>query len=121
MERFVDAWGGGVAARALRRIPIAEVSALRDLGVAGERDHRCDGPKRILRFRATHGIDSVYIECASAMQVNQPALIGFLEAAANNGLTTELLFGDARWVLPGSGYPYQGYAVSLVSGNKPDD
>jgi hypothetical protein len=66
-------------------------------------------------FAATHGIDRVYIECESAIQNNQPALIGFLEAAANNGLTTELLFGDARWVLPGSGYPHQGYAVSLVS------
>jgi hypothetical protein len=66
-------------------------------------------------FATTHGIDSVYIECESAIQNNQPALIGFLEAAADNGLTTELLFGDADWVLPGSGYPYQGYAVSLVS------
>jgi hypothetical protein len=66
-------------------------------------------------FAATHGIHSVYIECESAIQNNQPALIAFLEAAANNGLTTELLFGDADWVLPGSGYPYQGYAVSLVS------
>jgi len=66
-------------------------------------------------FAGTHGINSVYIECESAIQNNQPALIAFLEAAANNGLTTELLFGDADWVLPGSGYPYQGYAVSLVS------
>jgi hypothetical protein len=66
-------------------------------------------------FAGTHGINSVYIECESAIQNNQPALIGFLEAAANHGLTTELLFGDAQWVLPGSGYPYQGYAVSLVS------
>lgn len=66
-------------------------------------------------FAGTHGIDRVYIECESAIQNNQPALIGFLEAAAGHGLTTELLFGDARWVLPGSGYPYQGYAVSLVS------
>jgi hypothetical protein len=66
-------------------------------------------------FAGTHGISRVYIECESAIQNNQPALIGFLEAAANNGLTTELLFGDARWVFPGSGYPYQGYAVSLVS------
>ncbi|HLY20208.1 MAG TPA: hypothetical protein VKR61_23435 [Bryobacteraceae bacterium] len=66
-------------------------------------------------FAATHGINRVYIECESAIQNNQPALIGFLEAAAGNGLSTELLFGDARWVLPGSGYPYQGYAVSLVS------
>ncbi|MGO4884201.1 MAG: hypothetical protein ACLP59_25785 [Bryobacteraceae bacterium] len=68
-----------------------------------------------LAFAATHGIDSVYVECESAVQHNQPALIGFLEAAAAQGLTTELLFGDADWVLPGSGYPYQGYAVSLVS------
>jgi len=66
-------------------------------------------------FTATHGVDSVYIECESAIQNNQPALIAFLEAAANNGLTTELLFGDADWVLPGTGYPYQGYAVSLIS------
>lgn len=66
-------------------------------------------------FAATHGINRVYIECESAIQNNQPALIVFLEAAAHNGLTTELLFGDADWVLPGSGYPYQGYAVSLVS------
>ena len=66
-------------------------------------------------FAATHGINSVYIECESAIQNNQPALIAFLEAAAAQGLTTELLFGDADWVLPGSGYPYQGYAVSLVS------
>jgi|HubBroStandDraft_1064217.scaffolds.fasta_scaffold00479_1 hypothetical protein len=66
-------------------------------------------------FATTHGINSVYVECESAVQNNQPALAGFLEAAANNGLTTELLFGDADWVLPGSGYPYQGYAVSLVS------
>jgi hypothetical protein len=66
-------------------------------------------------FAATHGINSVYVECESAIQNNQPALIGFLEAAAANGLTSELLFGDADWVLPGSGYPYQGYAVSLVS------
>jgi hypothetical protein len=66
-------------------------------------------------FAGTHGIDTVYIECESAIQNNQPALIGFLEAAAGHGLTAELLFGDAEWVLPGSGYPYQGYAVSLVS------
>ncbi|MGC9947444.1 MAG: hypothetical protein ABSF64_13845 [Bryobacteraceae bacterium] len=66
-------------------------------------------------FAATHGIDTVYIECESAIQNNQPALIGFLEAAAGHGLTAELLFGDAEWVLPGSGYPFQGYAVSLVS------
>jgi len=66
-------------------------------------------------FAATHGIDTVYIECESAIQHNQPALISFLEAAADHGLTAELLFGDADWVLPGSGYPYQGYAVSLVS------
>jgi hypothetical protein len=66
-------------------------------------------------FAATHGVNRVYIECESAIQHNQPALISFLEAAAANGLATELLFGDARWVLPGSGYPYQGYAVSLVS------
>jgi hypothetical protein len=66
-------------------------------------------------FAATHGIDRVYIQCESSIQNDQPALIAFLEAAANNGLTTELLFGDARWVLPGSGYPHQGYAVSLVS------
>ncbi len=26
-----------------------------------------------------------------------------------------MLFGDDKWVLPGSGYPHQGYAVSLVS------
>jgi hypothetical protein len=66
-------------------------------------------------FAGTHGIDTVYIECESAIQNNQPALIAFLEAAAGHGLTAELLFGDADWVLPGSGYPYQGYAVSLVS------
>lgn len=66
-------------------------------------------------FAATHGINSVYVACESAIQNNQPALIAFLEAAAAHGLTSELLFGDARWVLPGSGYPYQGYAVSLVS------
>jgi len=66
-------------------------------------------------FAATHGINRVYIECESAIQNNQPALIAFLEAAANNGLTAELLFGDPRWVLPGSAYPHQGYAVSLVS------
>jgi hypothetical protein len=66
-------------------------------------------------FATTHGINRVYIECESAIQNNQPALIAFLEAAATNGLTTELLFGDADWVLPGSGYPYQGYAVSLIS------
>lgn len=66
-------------------------------------------------FAATHGIDRVYIECESAIQNDQPARIGFLEAAAGHGLKTELLFGDARWVLPGSGYPYQGYAISLVS------
>ena len=66
-------------------------------------------------FAATHGINSVYIECESAIQNNQPALIAFLEAAASRRLTTELLFGDPDWVLPGSGYPFQGYAVSLVS------
>lgn len=66
-------------------------------------------------FAGTHGIDSVYIECESAIQNDQPALVSFLEAAAQHGLTTELLFGDAEWVLPGAGYPYQGYAVSLVS------
>jgi len=66
-------------------------------------------------FVATHGINRVYIECESAIQNNQPALISFLEAAAANGLKSELLFGDAQWVLPGQGYPYQGYAVSLVS------
>ncbi len=68
-----------------------------------------------LTFATTHGIDRVYVECESAIQNNQPALIGFLQAAAGAGLKTELLFGDARWVFPGSGYPYQGYAVSLVS------
>ena len=66
-------------------------------------------------FAGTHGIDTVYIECESSIQNNQPALIGFLEAAAGHGLTSELLFGDAEWVLPGAGYPFQGYAVSLVS------
>ena len=66
-------------------------------------------------FSGTHGIDTVYIECESAIQNNQPALIGFLEAAAGHGLSAELLFGDAEWVLPGAGYPFQGYAVSLVS------
>ncbi len=66
-------------------------------------------------FAGTHGINRVYIECESAIQNNQPALTAFLEAAAGNGLTTELLFGDADWVLPGSGYPFQGYAVSLIS------
>ncbi len=66
-------------------------------------------------FAATHGVDRVYVECESAIQNNQPALIGFLQTAAANGIATELLFGDADWVLPGAGYPYQGYAVSLVS------
>lgn len=66
-------------------------------------------------FAASHGVDRVYIECESAIQNNQPALIGFLEAAAQQGLTTELLFGDDKWVFPGHGYPHQGYAVSLTA------
>jgi hypothetical protein len=66
-------------------------------------------------FAASHGVNRVYIECESAVQSNQPALIGFLEAAAANGIVTELLFGDAHWVTPGAGYPHQGYAISLVS------
>jgi hypothetical protein len=66
-------------------------------------------------FAGTHGINRVYIECESAIQNNQAALIGFLEAAADQGLITELLFGDDKWVFPGHGYPHQGYAVSLTS------
>jgi hypothetical protein len=66
-------------------------------------------------FAGTHGINRVYIECESAIQNNQPALIAFLEAAANQGIATELLFGDDKWVFPGHGYPHQGYAISLTS------
>jgi hypothetical protein len=66
-------------------------------------------------FAASHGVNRVYIECESAIQNNQSALIAFLEAAANQGLTTELLFGDDKWVFPGHGYPHQGYAVSLTA------
>lgn len=66
-------------------------------------------------FAASHGVNRVYIECESAIQNNQSALIGFLEAAAQQGLTTELLFGDDKWVFPGHGYPHQGYAVSLTA------
>jgi hypothetical protein len=66
-------------------------------------------------FVGTHGVRRVYVECESAIQTNQPALIRFLEAAASHGMVTELLFGDPRWVLPGKGYPHQGYAVSLVA------
>jgi hypothetical protein len=66
-------------------------------------------------FAASHGVTRVYIECESAIQNDQPALVAFLQQAASQGLTTELLFGDDKWVLPGSGYPHQGYAVSLVS------
>jgi len=66
-------------------------------------------------FAGTHGINRVYIECESAIQNNQAALISFLETAANRGLQTELLFGDDKWVFPGRGYPHQGYAISLTS------
>jgi len=66
-------------------------------------------------FAAGHGINRVDIECESAIQNNQAALIGFLENAAGQGLKTELLFGDDKWVFPGRGYPHQGYAVSLTS------
>jgi len=66
-------------------------------------------------FATSHGVTRVYIECEGAIQNNQPALIAFLQKAASYQLTTELLFGDDKWVLPGSGYPHQGYAVSLVS------
>ena len=66
-------------------------------------------------FAASHGVTRVYIECESAIQHDRPALVAFLQQAASQGLTTELLFGDDKWVLPGSGYPHQGYAVSLVS------
>ena len=66
-------------------------------------------------FATSHGVKRVYIECEGSIQKNQPALIAFLQKAASHRLTTELLFGDDKWVLPGSGYPYQGYAVSLVS------
>ena len=66
-------------------------------------------------FATSHGVTRAYIECEGAIQNNQPALIAFLQKAATQGLTTELLFGDDKWVLPGPGYPHQGYAVSLVS------
>lgn len=66
-------------------------------------------------FTDAHGINRVYIECEGSIQRNQAALVAFLHKAASHGLTTELLFGDDRWVLPGSRYPHQGYAVSLVS------
>lgn len=66
-------------------------------------------------FATSHGVKRVYIECEGSIQKNQPALIAFLQKAASHRLTTELLFGDDKWVLPGSGYPHQGYAVSLVS------
>jgi len=51
---------------------------------------------------------------ANAIQHNQPALIAFLQTAAATH-DDELLFGDNRWVFPGSGYPHQGYAIGLVS------
>lgn len=66
-------------------------------------------------FAGTHGIRRVYIESEAAVQKDQPALISFLQTAATNGIATELLFGDARWVLPGSGYPHQGYAIALTA------
>lgn len=66
-------------------------------------------------FAASHGVKRVYIECEGSIQNDQPALIAFLKKAVSHRLTTELLFGDDKWVLPGSGYPHQGYAVSLVS------
>jgi hypothetical protein len=66
-------------------------------------------------FATSHGVKRVYIECEGSIQNNQPALIAFLKKAASHRFTTELLFGDDKWVLPGSGYPHQGYAVSLVS------
>jgi hypothetical protein len=69
----------------------------------------------LFRFTGSHGINRVYIECESAIQNNQAALIGFLETAANQGIKTELLFGDNKWVFPGHGYPHQGYAISLTS------
>ncbi|HEY1612972.1 MAG TPA: hypothetical protein VGF97_04650 [Rhizomicrobium sp.] len=66
-------------------------------------------------FAASHGVNRVYIECESAIQSNQTALTGFLEAASKQGLQTELLFGDNKWVFKGHGYPHQGYAISLTS------
>ena len=66
-------------------------------------------------FATSHGVKRVYIECEASIQKNQPALIAFLHKVASHQLTAELLFGDDEWVLPGSGYPHQGYAVSLVS------
>ena len=66
-------------------------------------------------FAQSHNVRRIYIECESAVQHDQPALIGFLQTAAAGGMTTELLFGDARWVFPGSGYPHQGYAIGLVT------
>jgi hypothetical protein len=66
-------------------------------------------------FATSHGVKRVYIECEGPIQRNQPALIAFLHKVASHQLTAELLFGDDEWVLPGSGYPHQGYAVSLVS------
>ncbi|HEY3639015.1 MAG TPA: hypothetical protein VGK90_12775 [Rhizomicrobium sp.] len=66
-------------------------------------------------FAGSHGVNRVYIECESAIQNNQAALIAFLETAADQGIKTELLFGDDKWVFPGSGYPHQGYAISLTS------
>ncbi|HET6274669.1 MAG TPA: hypothetical protein VFE16_01860 [Candidatus Cybelea sp.] len=66
-------------------------------------------------FASAHDVNRVYIECEGTIQSNQPALIAFLRKADSYRLTTELLFGDDKWVLPGSGYPHQGYAVSLVS------
>jgi|HubBroStandDraft_4_1064222.scaffolds.fasta_scaffold00010_13 hypothetical protein len=66
-------------------------------------------------FARSHSVKRVYIECEGSIQRNQPALIAFLQKATSHRLTTELLFGDDKWVLPGSGYPHQGYAVSLVS------
>lgn len=66
-------------------------------------------------FASAHGVDRIYVSCESSIQNDRPALIAFLQTAARDGMTTELLFGDPRWVLPGKGYPRQGYAVSLVS------
>jgi hypothetical protein len=66
-------------------------------------------------FATSHGVKRVYIECEGSIQKNQPALIAFLQKAASHRLMTELLFGNDEWVSPGSGYPHQGYAVSLVS------
>ncbi len=71
--------------------------------------------KEFFSFAQSHDVDRVYIECEGAIQNNRPALIGFLEAASKQGLTTELLFGDDKWVFPGRGYPHQGYAVSLTA------